>query len=221
MHHLKPFPADEWQMTRYSRYVGNTVSSICTIQNYIGGIRKLHELAGFKAPDSNESNYKLIIQVLRVELAKLTKQAWPITPEVLREIYDQVNLQDPLEVCYTAILVRFYLFLRKSILVPDSSVSFNQNEQLTRGDLYAMGWLILINIRWSKTIQYQQKDLLMALIPSPCRAICPIYWLRYMVKRFPAQLDEPLFCYPRKGKNVALSYEHLRRLLAKWVGMTG
>ena len=44
---LSPFPADERQMTRYSRYVANTVNSYGTVQNYTSGVRKLHDLAGF------------------------------------------------------------------------------------------------------------------------------------------------------------------------------
>ena len=173
-------------MVRFSRYIGNTVSSIHTIQNYTGGVRKLHKIAAYEAPNPGEANFKLIIQALCAELARPVKQAWPVTPNLLREIYDQVNLSDPMEVvCYGAMLVGFYLLLRKSNLVPDSSISFNPNEQLTRADVLMAGWMVLINIRWSKTIQYKQKEILMPLIPAPCRAICPIYWVRYIMKMFP------------------------------------
>ena len=119
----------------------------------IGWVRKLHELAGYKTPDPKESNYKLIIQALRVELAKPVKQAKPMIPELIRKIYDQIDLGDPLEVvCYSAILIGFYLFLRKINLFPDSTVSFDPEKQLTWGDIFAAGWLKMLDIRWSKTI---------------------------------------------------------------------
>ena len=133
-HNLSSFPADEWQLIGFSSYVANTVTSIGMVQNYNGGVRKLHGLAGYKVPHPGEANYQLMIQSLRAELAKPVKQAEAMTPEILRDIYDHVNLQDPVElICYTALLVRFYLFLCKSNLVPKSTTTFNPKEQLTRG----------------------------------------------------------------------------------------
>ena len=125
------------------------------------------------------------MQSLKAELAKPTKHAKAMTPEILRDIYDHVDFTDPQQlVCYMAILVGFHLFLRKSNLVPESTTAFNPEEQLTMADAFIAGWLVLINIRWSKTIQYKQKDLHLPLIPAKCRAICPIYWAKYMIKKY-------------------------------------
>ena len=60
------FP-DEWQMVKFSRYVGNAVSSVCTIQNYNGGVRKLHDLIGYVPSNPDDANCRLIIQSLRAE----------------------------------------------------------------------------------------------------------------------------------------------------------
>ena len=131
-------------MVRFARYMGNTVGTIGTLKNYTGGVRKLHDLGGYTVPDPGESNYKLIIQALKAELAKPVKQAIVMMPELLRDMYNYIDLQDPLEVvCYTAVLVRFYLFLWKSNLVPNSTLSFNPDEQLTRGDVLIAGWLVV------------------------------------------------------------------------------
>ena len=222
MHKLALFPADSYQMVRFARYIGNTVVTVGTVQNYAGGVRKLHDLGGFKVPDSGEPSFKLIIQALRFELAKPTKQAKAMTPQLLRQIYNHVDLNKPLEVvCYTAILIGFYLFLRKSNLVPDSSVTFNPEQKLARGDVFIAGWLVVLDIRWSKTIQYKEKELLLPLIPAKCQAICPIYLIWYMLMSIPWQPQDPLFSVPKKGRNIALNYEQLRKLLAKWVAMTG
>ena len=56
IHNLSPFPADEGQMTRYNRYVADTVNAFDIVQNYTTGVRKLHDLVGFRVPDSEESN---------------------------------------------------------------------------------------------------------------------------------------------------------------------
>ena len=158
-HNLTPFPADHWQMVRFSRYVANTVQSIGTVQNYTGEVRKLHDLAGYEVPNSGEANFQLIIHALRAELAKPIKQAKPMTPQLLRKIYDQVNLQDIFEVvAYTAILIWFYLFLWKCNLVPDSSVTFNPDEQLTTGDIFIAGWLVVLDIRGVRHCNISRKN---------------------------------------------------------------
>ena len=81
MHKLVPFPVDSWQMVRFASYVGNMVGTVGTVQNYTGGVRKLHDLRGFEVPDFN---FKLIIQALRAELARPTKQATAMSPQIIK-----------------------------------------------------------------------------------------------------------------------------------------
>ena len=100
-------------------------------------------------------------------------------------------------VCYMALLVGFYLFLRKSNLVPESTTTFNPKEQLTRADAFIAGWLELINIRWRKTIQYKEKELHLPLIHTKCQAICPIYWVKYMLQLIPGEPQDPFFSVPK------------------------
>ena len=119
--------------------------SIGTVQNYTGGVRKLHDLAGYLTPNPAESNYKLMMQALKAALARPVKQAEPMAPKILRDIYDYVDLTDPLQlVCYTSILVGFYLFLRKSNLAPESTTTFNPDKQLTRADAIHQ-WMVGTN----------------------------------------------------------------------------
>ena len=77
----------------------------------------------------------------------------------------------------------------RNIVTSESTTTFNPDEQLTRANAFIAGWLVLINIRWSKTIQYMQKDLHLPLTPAKCRAICPIYWVRYMQKMIPSKFN--------------------------------
>lgn len=53
---LQMFPADVWQMIRYARYIANTVTSCETVLNYLSGVRRLHELAGYHVPGPDEPN---------------------------------------------------------------------------------------------------------------------------------------------------------------------
>ena len=42
-----------------------------------------------------------------------------------------------------------------------------------------------------------------------------------MLNTIPGQPQDPLFSIPKDGHNVALTYDQLRKLLYKWVALTG
>ena len=62
---------------------------------------------------------------------------------------------------WTALLMGFYLFLQKSNLVPESMTTYDKDQQFCRGDINLLGpdKAMMIEIRWSKTIQFKQKIL--------------------------------------------------------------
>lgn len=221
---LNMFPASEWQMIRYARYIANTVISYDTVSNYLSGVRTLHKLGGYYIADLKDSpNLCHILKAIKFELAHPVKQAKPMTPQILRDIYNHVNLQSIQDiVCYTAILLGFYMFLRKSNLVPDTKESFNGKEQLVRSDIRWGRSLVLVNIRWSKTLQYQQRSLMLPLIPSRDRRICPVFWLGLMLTKVKAAPEDPLFALPQGRKGLLpLTYDRLGARLKELVEATG
>lgn len=221
---LQMFPASEWQLVRYARYIANTVTSYDTVVNYISGVRTLHKLGGFDILDVKQSpNLAHMMRAIRFELMHPIKQATPMTPGVLRKIYNHVNLGDIQDiVCFTAILLGFYLFLRKSNLVPETVDGFNKREQLVRSDVKMGPSMVLVEIRWSKTIQYQQKVLRLPLIPAKDKRICPVFWLQLMMHRVKAGDQDPLFSLPTAHSGLKpLTYGQLGQRLKELVAMTG
>lgn len=222
---LKMFPASSWQLVRYARYIANTVTSHETVLNYLSGVRKLHELAGFSIPGADDPNLKHIMRAIKAELAHPIKQAEPMSPAILKQIYNWVNLSEVKDiVCFTALLVGFYLFLRSSNLVPESKKEFNPKKQLIRTDLQLGQSIILVIIKWSKTIQYQEKELLLPLLPARDITICPVFWLKLMLKVVPlVRENQPLFAVPDMGTNniVPLTYGQLGAKLKQWIEKIG
>ena len=101
------------------------------VKAYLLAIKRFHEIAGIQFPVSLHL-LKLEMMSIKRELAGPTKKAVPVTARLLTEIYRHVNLQSDQElVCYVALLVGFYLFLRQSNLAPDTCTTFNHKEQLT------------------------------------------------------------------------------------------
>ena len=58
---------------------------------------------------------------------------------------------------------------------------------------------MLVEIKWSKTLQYRERELLLPLIPSRHKELCAVLWIRQMLSmRKKLHLDDPLFGYEVK-----------------------
>ena len=219
------YPANEWQLARYACYTATHVTSIGTVENYVSGVRNLHRLAGYEVPPVTAPNLKLVMNGLKAELARPTKQAAPLNREILIEISQKVKWDSQFHVCcYSAILMSFYLCLRCSNLVPDSTPNFNPNEQLTRGHISLDEdlELAMVDVEWSKTLQHREKDLWLVMRPASRSDICLLATLQKLFKLVPADDTDPCFSY-RNTKNVleALTYAQLSKQLKEWVQATG
>ena len=51
---------------------------------------------------------------------------------------------------------------------------------------------MMIEIRWSKTIQFKQKILRLPVLPTRNKAICPVFWMHYVINMIPAQPTDPV-----------------------------
>lgn len=219
---LKMFPADEWQLVRFARYLGNSLTSAETVQNYLSGVRTLHRIGGYSVPDASSPNLALMIRALKFELAHATKQAKPLTPRLLFRIYQHINLSEPQDlVAFCALLIGFYLFLRASNLVPVSQQEFNPQEQLTNANVRMYKNITIIDVGWSKTIQYKEKVNSLPLIPVSKKEICPTFWVHVLEKVNGGKPDTPLFSYLKEGELKILTYAQLTRKLKDWVAAAG
>ena len=74
---------------------------------------------------------------------------------------------------WTLFLIAFYCMLRKSNLIPTSSRTFDHTKQLCRSDLMLISNMLVVNIKWSKTIQSSERVLEIPLtsVDSP---LCPV-----------------------------------------------
>lgn len=194
---LDMFPADSWQLIRYARYVANMVTSAETVNNYISGVRKLHQLAGFPVPGTNDPNLSHMLRAIKFELAHPIKRAVPMTPDLLRDIYRQIDLGSLEDVvCYIALLLGFFMFLRKSNLVPDTKLNFNSEEQLIRKDVRIGPNMVVVQIRWTKTMQYRDKQLWLPLIPVKDKTICPVFWIKWLMSHIGGKPEDPVLALP-------------------------
>ena len=159
------------------------------------------------------------------ELAAPTKQAEVLNKEIIVQVASQVKWQNSFQVCcYSAVLTGFYLCIRVSNLVPTSHPQFDPTEQLTRGKVSIDENLILgiFDIEWTKTIQFRQRNVWLAVRPASRPDICPLATLTKLFEMVPAHDDMPCFCFKNR-KNVVktLTYKQLSEQLKIWIAATG
>lgn len=78
-----------------------------------------------------------------------------------------------------------------------------------------------MHIKWTKTLQFKERQLLIPVISFTEPALSAVHWFQYMIKRIPAAPDEPAFSVPNKGIYQLLSYSQLSRLMKKWTSAAG
>ena len=152
----------------------------------------------------------LTMKGLRLELARPTKQAAPVDPSIMLNLFAQVNIDSPEQVtAWTALVFVFHLLLRKSNIVLDTQAGFDPAKQLTRGVLTLASNAMLVNIVWSKTLQFKEKELLLPLVALSNKVICPVFWSTRMAAMNPAQAHQAAFSYFRGNRFMILTYPRL------------
>ena len=136
-----------------------------------------------------------------------SKQALPITPEILLQIFNILDFTQPIHVAaWPAFLIAFYMFLRKSNVVPPSAPGFDPSKHLTVGDIQMVPTGLLITIKWSKTNQFGSQSLVVPISSFPGSPLCPLQAYQRLLSTFPATSSLPAFSYFHKHKLKTLTY---------------
>ena len=218
------FPCDNMQLCRFGQHLSTTFSSPDSVSNYLSGIRTYLALLREQVPDVNDRQMKMFTTGLKRVMPHAIKQAEPVTPQLLLRLSKVVNYKDQVEVvAWTGLLLGFYMFLRKSNLVPDTMTTFDREQQFCRGDVNLLGLdkAMMIEIRWSKTIQHKQKILRLPVLPTKNKAICPVFWMHYVIQRIPVAPHQPVLALVAGNNNLALSANQLIGRFRKWLTLIG
>ena len=139
-------------------------------------------------------------------------QKLPITPEVLYKMQCHLNFASSLDATFwAACLVAFFSFFRKSNLLPPSTAAFDPQRHLRNCDVRLYQWGIILVVRWSKTIQYRNRTLLVPVPKVAHSLLCP--WSAVIrafklagVYQSTTHAFEPAFIYREGSALKALTY---------------
>ena len=213
---LTPFPITQWQIIRFATYLSFWFTLVQSIKNYVSGICMLNELNGFDEVSCG-ALYGNVIRGIWRELRACTKQAAPLTRELLQKISEIIDVTDQCQLAtWVVVLFGFNLFLRKSNLIPDTRQHEPQFE-ISRKDVRYHKGVMIIHIKWSKTDQFGSNPLYLPMVINKHSDICPVKWCLYMLDKIPANMQHNLFSYRQGQAVLPITYSELTSQLHEWL----
>ena len=208
-------------MSKFATYLTDIVKMVESVKTYCSTVCAENEIRGFR-PVRKGIKFHRAIAGIRRRFHHKIKRAVPLTPQLLEEIQPVVQVRSDKElVAWVSLLTGFNLLLRKSNMVPLKRVQ-DSVHNISRKDVRYGNSVMVFVIGWSKTNQHGEEEQTPPLIMNKESDICPVRWLLYMMKRFPAEPNHNLFSlYNKFGQVVPLTYRDLMTNMRKWLKLIG
>lgn len=219
---IVPLPIDQESLCLYAQYLANVMKAPETIKNYINGIRVIHMLCDMPTSVFYSFELKLTLRGISRLKQHHPKQAKPVTLALLLKMSEHVNHKDPWDVvAWSAILIAFFCFLRKSNYTVMTSDSFCEKKQLCRRDIIVGSDCLLVHIKWSKTIQFAQKEIFIPVLALPNSPLCPLKAYQNMTAMVDCGDDDPAFSIVTNKRVVPLIYSKFQAFFKKLIVLSG
>jgi len=204
---LLPVPATVNVLSLYTQFLSRSFKSVTSVKNYINGVRILHLRIDVPFP-SLDYSFQLLLKGLKRLNPHEERRALPITPNILLRIFLVLDLNSSFHrALWACFLICFYMFARKSNMVPPSATLFDLSKHLARGDIFRSSTGLVVLVKWSKTIQCGERHLLVPLLQVASSPLCPRRAFDFMVNRLPASKASPAFVYTdSRGEVVTLTH---------------
>ena len=176
------WPVQPHTICLFAQFLVYSFHSAKAVRNDIDGVRKVHILLRAEPPTMADIEVRITLLGLNKTMLCPVKQVAPITSEIMLDMVTFLALTKRADlVFWLVIVVGFFTFFRKSNLIPDSKESFDPMKQLTRSDVQFDDTLAILNVSWSKTIQYRQRVVEVPLFPIPGSPLCPVTLVKALI----------------------------------------
>ena len=211
---MKYLPCSTETLSLYAQFLSRTFKSTQSIRNYLSGVKTMHYLLGYSVDHINGFLINLGLRGIARTNPYCIRQAQAITPDHLLQMATFLDFTKPIDLVYWCLfLFAFFLFARKSNLVPSSSKDRKEKKFLLRKDVKFGNDHLLIHMKWSKTIQFGERVLETPLIAIPGSVLCPVSAYKRMCKKVRAKNSDPLFTLPDKSCITYKMFQSKLRLL--------
>ena len=98
---------------------------------------------------------------------------------------------------------------RKSSIAPPSEVEFDKAKYLCRYDITLTSFGLQVNLKYSKTNQFDDKNILLPIYALPDSPLCSVWAFKLMCTLVPAPSDASAFCRIHHGSVVQFMLQPL------------
>ena len=177
-------PISSLDLRRYIAFLASRLS-FTSIRQYLNVVRLMHVESGHTNPLSDSWYLSSILKGLRRFKGDSTRPKLPMTCHILQRILSLLGLTRSFDFTFWAVcLVGFFSFFRKSNLLVPSLAAFDPQKHLCQSDVTLEASGAVISVRWSKTIQFRQRNIHIPLPHIPGSPFCPsnaLYLCLHMV----------------------------------------
>ena len=167
-------PASTTTLCRYAAFLART-HKFTSIKQYFNIIRQLHLEWDLPNPIADNYHLSYTLRGIKRALGEKVSRKLPITPDILISWLSCLDLKQPLHINFwAASLLMFYAMLRRSNVLPVSFATFDPARHLRRKDVIFHKNGCAIVIRWSKTIQFKERTLVIPLPRIHDSNLCPV-----------------------------------------------
>jgi integrase len=209
-----PFPhISTVTLLAYIEFLADNKYNISTIKNYISACKSKFKQLALPIVSFESELIRLSLRSLEHNAPNQYKYK-PVFDFL--QIYQviEVMVSHPMYLHYKmAVIIGFMGMLRISNVAQISLKQFDPNKHLTRGDLQIHNNTIQIHLKWSKTMQSYRQGAMVVLPTIKNSNICPVATLFQLNKKFPVQLNQPLFSYYSQGNLQLFSRAKLQNML--------
>ena len=219
---LQELPAKVETLCLYVQFLSRSFRSVESIRNYLSGIKTLHLMLDLDFPKDNTLQLNLLLRGISRLKQHVPRQAEPITPLILLEMYKHLDFSLQQDVVFWSVsLLMLFLMARKSNMMPNSVKNFDPTKQLLREDVIIENQMLLVNIKWSKTRQFGHSRQI-PITPMTGSCLCPVTADTNMVSLLPAKDSDPAFCLvSNKRKLIPYTYAQFHKQLKYLIRKTG
>lgn len=195
--HNAPFlPTDIKTLASYVTFLANRKIKASSIRNYLAAIGTHHKLNHLDNPGEGSFYLKTMLKGVKRLQAYMPNSKHPLTTRELLLIYNTLNWSQSIDRTFWAcLIIGFWTFLRGGNLVPNATNKFDPGKHVSGKSLIFVNNHVMIGLRRTKTIQFNERQLLLPLVPVANSPFCPIWALAQMWELCPLQDQGSLFAF--------------------------
>ena len=171
---VAPAPISSDYLCLYIAYLARTLKA-SSVPLYLNFVSLFHKELGLPNPIAGNWLVSSTLTGVRRLRGCLPVPKLPVSPSMLVSIRSRLNLNISLHASFWAIcLTAFFGLFRKSHLLPVSSGKYTVCKHFCKADFIPFSGGYLVRVRWSKTIQFHQREVFIPLVCIPGSPLCPV-----------------------------------------------